>query len=122
MKRNNINVDSQTFNALRKLADSEERTMAGQIRWVMRDWLKSLCKKEPAFEPTATGNKIVLQVMLESGKPMSTAQIRARAEQLGCTLINYSGAIYAARERGEIHTKKRLHTLTERGIIRARNS
>tara|TARA_R110002020_G_scaffold186166_4_gene384121 strand:+ start:3374 stop:3739 length:366 start_codon:yes stop_codon:yes gene_type:complete len=121
MKRNNINVDSQTFNALRKLADSEERTMAGQIRWLMRDWLKGLCKKEPAFEPTATGKKLILQVMLESGKPMSTSDIRARAEQLGCTLINYSGAIYAAREREEITTKKRLHSLTERGKMRARD-
>ena len=43
-------------------------------------------------------------------------------EQLGCTLVNYSGAIYAARERGEITTKKRLHSLTQKGIMKATNS
>jgi len=122
MKRNNINVDSQTFNALRDLADSQERTIAGQIRWLMRDWLKSQNIEKPAYESTSNGNNIVLQVMLEAGEPLTTLDIRLRAEQLGCTLVNYSGAIYAARQRGEITTKKRLHSLTQKGIMKATNS
>ena len=122
MKRNNINVDRQTFDALRDLADSQERTMAGQIRWLMRDWLKSQSVEAPVYEPENNGNNIVLQVMLEAGEPLTTLDIRLRAEQLGCRLVNYSGAIYAARERGEITTKKRLHSLTQKGIMKARNS
>jgi len=122
MKRNNINVDRQTFDALRDLANSQERTMAGQIRWLMRDWLKSQSVEAPVYEPENNGNNIVLQVMLEAGEPLTTLDIRLRAEQLGCRLVNYSGAIYAARERGEITTKKRLHSLTQKGIMKARNS
>ena len=122
MKRNNINVDSQTFDALRDLAESQERTIAGQIRWLMRDWLKSQNIEKPAYESTRNGNNVVLQVMLEAGQPITTLDIRLRAEQLGCTLVNYSGAIYAARERGEITTKKRLHSLTQKGIMKATNS
>jgi hypothetical protein len=122
MKRNNINVDRQTFDALRDLADSQERTMAGQIRWLMRDWLKSQNMEAPVYEPANKGNNIVLQVMLEAGEPLTTLDIRLRAEQLGCRLVNYSGAVYAARERGEITTKKRLHSLTQKGIMKARNS
>ena len=41
-------------------------------------------------------------------------------DKFDCDLVNYSGAIYSLRKRGYVSTNNHLHSLTEKGKLKAK--
>ena len=118
----NINLDKQTFSAIRQLAEAEERTMVGQIRWLIRFWMKTVCKESVSPAKTkVTGNEAVLRVLYEEKFLLKTSDIKDLVQdKFDCDLVNYSGAIYSLRKRGYVSTNNHLHSLTEKGKLKAK--
>jgi len=118
----NINLDKQTFSAIRQLAEAEERTMVGQIRWLIRFWMKTVCKEDvPLTKIKIKGSDAVLRVMYEERFLLKTSDIKDLVEaKFDCDLVNYSSAIYSLRKRGYVSTNNHLHNLTEKGKLKAK--
>ena len=119
----NINLDKETFSAIRQLAEAEERTMVGQIRWLIRFWMNTVCKKDvPSMKVKIKGNDAVLKVLYDEGFLLNTSDIKDLVQdRYDCDLVNYSGAIYSLRKRGYVSTNNHLHCLTEKGKLRAKS-
>jgi hypothetical protein len=118
----NINLDKQTFSAIRQLAEAEERTMVGQIRWLIRFWMKTVCKEDvPLTKIKIKGSDAVLKVLYDEGFLLNTSDIKDLVQdRYDCDLVNYSSAIYSLRKRGYVSTNNHLHSLTEKGKLKAK--